>query len=275
MSSNRNQNNRFRPNAEALEERSLMACNVFVDGAGVLNIVGDGANDYVTLYDNGHGDILGVASGVGPFSFSHIKDISIDTGAGNDTVNYTLMGDLQAGTTHTMSVNLRGGDDVFNASLYNYWTGEYSDMERGSLYLMKVVGEDGNDRMFLDAGDTDMRYATMKMAFYGGQGDDIIGMNYAGLVDHGGVSFFAYGNEGNDQIRMSMIADPASVAPAPGGFRGIIEGNDGDDTIYFDLSASSAVGHDQTSIDGGRGADRAFTNIDTAHIYNIESLVII
>lgn len=258
----------FRPELESLEHRNLMTA-VFLDPSGALNIIGDAGNENVTLYDNGHGSIVGSVNGGGAFSFAGVKDIIIDMGAGNDTVNYRLTDHLQAGTSHTMSVNLRGGDDFFNATFNGSSTPNV--FERGSLYLMKVVGEDGNDRMFLDAGNVTMDRATMKIGFYGGEGDDLIGMNYSGLDNYGGVSFFAYGNQGNDTIRMSMWADPASVAPAPGGFRGIIEGNEGDDFIYFDLTAPASVGQAQTSIDGGDGRDIAMTNIDTAHVFNVET----
>ncbi len=262
----------FQPRLEALEARDLMACNVFLDAAGALHIEGDAANDQVTVYDSGQGAVLGVVSGYGPFAFNNVHNIVIDTGAGDDVVNYQFIGDIHD-PMHTVDVNLRAGNDTFNCTFYDYWASGYHDVTPGSLLLMKVVGEDGNDRMFFDAGGgVDMDHSTMKIAFYGGQGDDIIGMSYQGLNDHGGVSFFAYGNEGNDTIRMSMVADRGSVAPAPGGFRGIIEGNDGDDDIYFHLSASSDVSTYQTSINGGRGRDRATTNIDPTHITDVESI---
>src|SRR6185369_4996106 len=126
-----------------------------------------------------------------------------------------------------------------------------TNMLPGSELLIKVVGENGNDNLALDATGVTMDHATMKIAFYGGAGNDQIDMAYSGLVDHGGVSFFAFGNEDNDTIGISVLADPASVAPAPGGFRGFIEGNDGDDNIFYNLSASDSVSTDQVGIDGG------------------------
>ncbi len=264
----------FRPQLEALEQRSLMACNVFLDANGALNIIGDAANDQVTVYDSGHGAVLGIASGHGPFSFANVHSIIIDTGGGDDVVNYQFIDDIHD-PMHKVEVNLRSGNDQFNCTFYDYWSGGYRDVTPGSLLLMKVVGEEGNDRMFFDAGGgVDMDHSTMKISFYGGLGDDILGMAYNGLNDHGGVSFFAYGNEGNDTIRMSMVADPASVSPAPGGFRGIIEGNDGDDDIYFHLSAPRAVSTVESSINGGRGRDRAYTNIDPTKIFEVENITL-
>jgi len=138
---------------------------------------------------------------------------------------------------------------------------------------MKVTGEAGNDQLSFDATGVSMDHATMKVGFYGGADNDTINMAYSGLVDHGGVSLFAFGEEGNDFIGMSMLADPASVAPAPGGFRGIIEAGDNNDTIYFEVSAPDSVSTEQTSIDGGGGTDLAVTDLDPSHVTNCENVL--
>src|SRR4030095_3484056 len=97
--------------------------------------------------------------------------------------------------------------------------------------------------------------ATMKIGFYGGEGNDQIDMSYDGHLDHGGVSFFAYGNEGDDTIRLNMVADDTSVAPHPGGVRGIVEGGDGNDAIFFHQAAPADVSTPgfNNSIDAGAG----------------------
>src|SRR5262245_35065621 len=103
----------FLPSVEGLEQRSLMACSILAAG-GVLTIVGDGANDHVTLYDDGHGSVVGSADGAGDFSYTGIKDIVVDAGAGNDIVDYHITGKIEAGpVAHTIQVNLRDGDDAF------------------------------------------------------------------------------------------------------------------------------------------------------------------
>lgn len=259
--------NRFHPSVEGLEQRSLLAVNV-LENAGVLFIQGDEAANHIEVRDYGNGDVRGSVGGQDDFSFSGIYSIVIDSGAGNDHVSYDLAQDLQPGLTHFVEVNMRDGNDHFDASFGSKQNP--SNMLPGSELMMKVVGENGNDHIALDATGVTMDHATMKIGFYGGAGNDQIDMAYSGLVDHGGVSFFAFGNEDNDTIRLSMLADPASIAPAPGGFRGIIEADDGNDAIFFKHSAPSTVSTDQLSIDGGDGTDHAHTSLDPADVSNCE-----
>ena len=259
----------FCPRVEALEERALMACNVFVGPGGVLNIIGDGAADTIRLEDDGLATVHVDATGFGSHTFTGIRSIVVDSGAGDDFVFYNLQGDLQAGVTRTFDAALREGDDRFFATLYNPNTGKYSDFQQGSLLLLGVKAHEGNDDLFFDAGGgVDMDHATMKIGFHGNDGDDRIGMSWAGLNDHGGVTFWSYGGEGNDLIRQSMWADPASVAPSPGGLRSIAEGQAGDDVIYNYVDAPWAVSTDSSYIDGGDDKDVGMGNVK---IFNCEA----
>lgn len=249
-----------------------MACSVLAAG-GMLTIAGDGASDHIVVRDHGDGTVDGSATGYGDFSASGITGIVIDSGAGDDHVSYNLVGDLQAGITRGVEVNMRDGNDHFDATVGTI--DQAAVLRAGSELLMKVVGEHGNDQILFDAPGVTMDHATMKIAYYGGLGNDDIRMNYSGLVDHGGVSFFAFGNEENDIIRLSMVADPASDAPAPGGFRGIVDAGEGNDGIFYNLAAPSAVSTDQTSIDGGGGIDHALTNLDAGSVSNVENLQLV
>jgi hypothetical protein len=142
-----------------------------------------------------------------------------------------------------------------------------------ALLGMKVVGEQGDDRIALDATGVTMDHATMKIGFYGGEGNDQIAMTYSGHNDHGGVSLFAYGNEGDDTIRMTMAADDTSVAPHPGGFRGVVEGGDGNDAIFFHYVAPVAVSNSvETMIDAGSGTDTVHTDLDPVLVFDAESI---
>lgn len=268
--------NSFRPTVETLEGRSLTAVSVFASPGGVLNVVGDGANDYAAIYDDG-GSGITVKTDNNTYSFAGINSIVVDMGAGNDTVVYNLLGDLQPGVTRKVDVALRQGDDSFFASLYNPSTQTYSNFRQGSLLLMSVKGHEGNDSLLFDAsGGVDMDHATMKIGFYGNEGDDRIGMTYAGLNDHGGVSFFGYGGDGNDLIRMSLWADPHSVAPSPGGFRAQAFGEAGDDSILLLIDAPKAVDTWSSLIDGGDGKnDFAWTNLDPGQVTDCETIVFI
>jgi hypothetical protein len=259
----------FRPSLEGLEARSLMACQVFAAG-GVLNIIGDARPDTVVVRDHGNGFVDGSATGKGVFAYAGIKTIVIDAGAGNDQVSYNLDRPLLPNVTRMVNVALRDGTDSFFASLHGPRGG--GALLPGSLLLMNVTGDRGDDRLVLDANGVTMDHATMKIAFHGGDGNDVLGMAYSGHVDHGGVSLFAFGDRGDDTIGLWMAADAPSVAPAPGGFRGIIDGGLNNDTLLFHLDAPPAVGTAPTSIDGGAGNDLAITDIDTAHVNNVETV---
>jgi hypothetical protein len=91
-------------------------------------------------------------------------------------------------------------------------------------------------------------------------------MSYHGEND-GGVSFLAWGGAGDDLVRASMVADPGSVAPAPGGFRANLEGEAGDDQLTLYISAPREVAV-QGYIDGGEGTDQGITNSPVIEIKN-------
>lgn len=244
-----------------------MAWNIFTVGT-VLHAVGNGANDTLHIYDSGKGVVAGNASGIGVFAKANISAIVVDAGNGNDTVTYHLVGDLEANRVRPVTVALRDGNDVFSANFSNPVTGKVSDLLNKSLLQMKVTGEQGNDDLFIDAGGVDMLGGTMKIAFYGGAGDDRIGMTYQGLVKSGGVSFFGYGGTGNDLLRSSLTADPGSFAPAPGGFRAMMYGEDGNDQLLLNIFAPPAVSATQVLLDGGAGVDIGTGNIHPSRIIN-------
>jgi hypothetical protein len=261
----------FRPSVEGFEDRRVPACTVTAT-AGVLTIVGDAAADHIDIQDSGDGTVQGSATGWGDFSFTGIESVVIDTGGGNDHLAYNFAGDLQPGIAHSLEVNLRDGNDQFAAT----FRGENgpSNMLPDSLLGMKVVGEQGNDRISIDAAGVTMDHATMKIGFYGGEGNDQIDMGYNGHLDQGGVSFFAYGNEGNDTIRLAMVADDTSVAAHPAGFRGVVEGGDGNDAIFFHQAAPAAVSTPgfNNSIDAGDGTDTVHTDLDPLNVLNAETV---
>src|SRR5262249_41660554 len=145
--------------------------------------------------DQGNDVVEGSATGYGDFKFSGITDIVIDSGNGNDLVCYTLVNDLQPGIVRRVNVDLRDGNDIFAGALHAPL--QPRRFLPGSELLMKVVGEQGDDQLLLDAMGVTMDHATMKIGFYGGLGNDKISMDYSGFVDHGGISLFAFGDEGS------------------------------------------------------------------------------
>jgi hypothetical protein len=239
---------------------------------GVLQIVGDAAADHIEIQDAGDGTVRGSATGRGDFAVADITAVVIDTGAGNDHLAYNFAGDLQPGIDHSLEVNLRDGNDQF-AATFRGETGP-SNMLPGSLLGMKIVGEAGDDRLSVDATGVTMDHATMKLGFYGGGGNDQIAMTYDGHLDHGGVTLEAFGDVGNDTIRLTMVADATSVAPHPGGFRGIIDGGDGNDAIFYHQAAPVTVSTPgfNNFIEAGSGTDTVHTDLDPALVSNAENL---
>src|SRR4051812_18254871 len=128
----------FRPRVEGLEDRRLLTCNVWTDAGfpGYLFITGDAAADHVAVQDNGDGTVQVSATGADDVAAAGVVEVVIDTGAGNDHVEYNFAGDLQPGT-HAVEVNLRDGNDHF-AATFNGVNGP-SNFLPGSLLGMKVV----------------------------------------------------------------------------------------------------------------------------------------
>src|SRR4051812_35631293 len=100
---------RTSPRLEALEERNCPSASISVF-FGTMLVIGDSSDNVVTISDSGSGGVtasITSSSNIVTRTASHIRNILVLTGDGDDTVNYTLTGTLSG--FHSLSVNLGGG----------------------------------------------------------------------------------------------------------------------------------------------------------------------
>src|SRR5947209_1048535 len=108
------------PRLESLEDRCLLACTVSVDSNGVLNITGDDTANSVQINDNGTGttgNITVICDGMTTTPAAAVTQIKVNTLGGNDTVLYSLTGNLNGQTR--LRVDLGTGNDNFAATVNN------------------------------------------------------------------------------------------------------------------------------------------------------------
>lgn len=98
---------RFAPHLETLEAREVPAVQIFVSNH-ILQVVGDGHSNVISILDNGQGTIT-VVAGKEQFIATGIHNVNIATGGGGDQVSYQLTGKLQ--TTENVTATLGKGSD--------------------------------------------------------------------------------------------------------------------------------------------------------------------
>ena len=228
----------FRPSAEELEQRRLLATASF--SGGVLTITGDSvANDLEVTVDESVvkvTDHLGtpttdVSTG-GDVDPKDVTKIVVNTNDGDNTVDLRAVTSGNGFTKSPPAVVTAGTEND------TVWGTEFNDTIIGDLGEDELYGEDGNDRIFADdevedddlwtpQEITDCQSALQHESFEpdpntlsGGEGDDIV----VGGGDDDDLS----GGDGND----------------------LIIGWDGDDTLY-----------------GGEGSDNLRAGDDADHLY--------
>lgn len=238
---------------ERMDERDVPACIVGLGAPDTLVVTGNAASDTVIINDNGAGVITGSATGWGAFTFSGIKQIQVNTWAGNDHVVYNLTRNLGATQQRTVSVQLGAGNDAFTANLFNPRNGVGSDLLEASRLTISAAGGEGNDSLRVNAlHDVDVTIsAALNVNLLGESGHDAISADYHGqnngLVALRGLN----GGTGNDSIHGSIQEDVGSV----GASIGLAQGGDGDDRIGLFM----ATQHPPllALLDGGAGTDMA------------------
>lgn len=220
----------------------VLANSGFILGSnGVAIDMGDG-NDQITLEDGSQ--VFGeIRLGTGNDTLSAVdveSDLTIDAGAGNDTVTSGLGDDLISGGA---------GDDVIDGS-------EGDDTLKGDAGNDRLLGGLGDDILFGGDGNDTLSGGEGNDTLYGDAGNDTIdGDDGNDRIYAGGGADFVYGGAGDDRVYGSDGNDEVH-----GG-----EGNDelhgegGDDRLYGDAGNDTfygGIGND--ALFGGEGNDRLF-----------------
>lgn len=282
--------NRIQCAVEALEDRNLMAVAVqLVDRGSTLRITGDTAAEWIHIHQNDSLNSLSVQWGVvsstvaaaSPpaleYTSSSIKRIVVDTRGGNDNLTYTVDGssfsysknisiDMGAGNDTVMvdmggqlfvPVGFDGGDSeggLLPEPPYS-WPSP-TPLEIQSPLNLTVQGGVGNDTV--DAIFGHIR-AGMTFRSLGGVGNDSLSASLAGAISGRTVVVDQDGGLGNDQLAVYM--NGASVE-SDARLSVIQRGGWGNDKISLDAYGliQGALLVNQL---GGNGTDKLRTSINS------------
>jgi hypothetical protein len=188
---------------EPLEGRDLFSCAVAVPVAGTLNVTCDANNDNVRIYDNGNGvvsvtsfnHVAGAYVTAGPIG--GIRAVNVNSGYGDDYVQYQLTGDMLFGPpSRSVNVDLSVGNDAFL-----FYAANDIDIPVGKYFYLNANGSYGNDNL---------------RAHYYGELDGYLNVQLRGWVGNdflhtdarlqtgsaGSLIARAYGEYDNDTINM-------------------------------------------------------------------------
>jgi hypothetical protein len=244
---------RFRPQLESLNDRIVPSVTWTVD-AGVLTITGTQGADTVDIQDDGtnltvtaDGETLDLSSA------GTVTDVVLHLQAGNDTVSYTLAGDLAAGAARTLDVSLGNGQDTFTATL----NGNVLD---GATLDVKVQGGNGKDNLSFAAAATDVAAgASVSVDLSGGNGKDVVDATYAGQL-LGDFTFSADGNNGKDEVS----GDLTFAAGSTGTVDATVEGHNGKDDLTLMVTDNSGDDNNPETVDPSTLASLSAT-VESGH----------
>ncbi len=244
--------NNFVPKLESLDDRIVPSCT-WVENGNVLTITGSqGAND-VVIEDDGT-TLTITCDGESVDVSANVTDVVLCLRAGNDTVSYTLTGDLAAGASRSIEAKLGNGNDSFTATL----DGNLLD---GSSLDVTARGANGKDTLSFVAADVGAD-ASLSVEMQGGNGKDAIDATLSGVL-LGDFVFLADGGNGKDEVLGDLTFDAGSTGTADAQVLGknspdtlalLVTDNSGDDGDASTTDAST-LGTSSFVVDGGRGPD--------------------
>jgi hypothetical protein len=237
-----------RLNLEGLEDRAVPATSVTQAG-NVLNIVGDGGTNIVTISDSDN-SIQVTADGVTQ-DFVGVQTINVDTFGGTDIVNYNLV-DEELNSVRTLSVELGDGNDFFRAQAI-----DIADIGSGGNLTMDVNGQKGNDLIqFAYTEDFDVRSGgNLSVTANGDKGKDVMTFTQFGEQD-GNISVVLVGGQDRDLIGINIVAEDdsegnifvAAVGQGGNDLLGVLVHTDTDFTGTLSGFATGDAGNDDAIV---------------------------
>ena len=257
-----------------IEDRLSASDRAFVFTDGDDQIV----MSHLTAEADGITDITSTSSNVNIEFAQPTNEISIDAGAGNDSVDLLS---IDPQFTNPMTIRGRNGDDVIDATLFNLPVtivgGNGDDEIFGSDFDDKLFGSDGNDALIGNGGndalngqdgDDFMSGGTGIDSANGGAGDDVTFWAIDDSIDiiagGDGIDGLAvFGTTSDDQftitnvdsrVTIGLTDDPAAAINAGGTEVFLLDLGEGDDhaTIGSLVDVSNLV---QIDVHGGSGDD--------------------
>jgi Ca2+-binding RTX toxin-like protein len=284
-------NNRFEFLLEGLETRTLLAVDVALadDASGVLRIIGDNADNEVSVEVVGDNVVVSIADGEGvqqhEFASSEVTSLYFLGKGGDDSFeNLTNLeslaygnegNDLLIGGSNSDALHGGAGNDVIEG-------GDGDDSLHGDSGNDRLYGGRGEDKLYgwtgndeLDGGDDDdyLSGYSGNDKLIGGLGDDDLhGHTGNDELDGGDGHDKLYGFRGNDVLRGGNGNDYL------GGWSGNddMDGGEGDDMLYGNYGDDTMIGgggHDilvgregRDNMQGGSGRDILIGGDGSDHI---------
>ncbi len=229
----------FQPRFETLEPRRCLAAFVKAVGTSLL-IRGDEADNQIAVVDEGAAGVSVSLDGGEPVTFAGARQIILQTGGGNDSVQLALGGpDTRVGK---LSASLGAGDDVLDLSLSNLG---------GKALAVSVSGDSGQD--WLAFHEVDEFTGNLSISASGGDGDDYIAFHEVDEFQ-GTLSFSASGGNGADEVGIIIVHGLVGTLNVN------TSGGSGDDLMYHEVD--KPVGKLRMATSGGSGDDVMIHEVD-------------
>jgi hypothetical protein len=198
MSSRHSRRNGFVPRMEVLEDRWCPSVTLQTNGPE-LRIQGNAAADIISISDNGAGRVSVTANGQ-TRAFNGITQVRVDSGDGNDSVDYQLTGSTV--TDHLVRIDLGSGTDSVSLRA--------SGVQLGGKVEFDVSGGTGADTISADLAV--QVTGQLKLGLQGGEGNDTIVANVAlAARSTGQVEAVVNGNDGDDQLTLNVTGTARSL----------------------------------------------------------------
>ncbi len=230
---------------EPLEPRCLLSVNItFV--AGALGITGDALADWIQVTDNGDGTaVVAVPSDPAhavPVLFAGVTDITIDTGDGNNIVDYLLdAGAVAPGAFAPANLVFQAGLGKDSVFFTQHLPAVLNTPGQAANVLVDLVGGKNVFQLAADGAAPVLPGefpALVNLTFLGGVSTDTASLSFTGLFTN--VVIDTSGTLGKDTVLMNYSDVPVGlVSPLT---VSMSEGKD-----VFRLSAASSIPGDPAS----------------------------
>jgi hypothetical protein len=249
MDPNRGRSGRTLLNLEALEDRCCPSGIAYNAQLHTLTLTGDATNSTFTVRDSGNGTVSAtVVDGHGhqtTLSKSGVQHIAIQSGSGNDRINYTLLNRLTA--SEQISLNLGKGTDTVSL--------DFSKGVAASSLSLNVEGGQGSDQVNAVFGaihNTHLNFATHLGTgpgqFHAALNGDLTGTANVNLSVKGNVAY-----DGMNVAVHGNVAASAALTIAE-------QGGAGKDTMHADYWGR-VDGHLTVNLTGGAQFDWIESNV--------------
>jgi hypothetical protein len=280
---NRDRTRRFYPRFERLEDRCCPS-TVAIHGSTLL-IHGGNSSSQIAITDDGQGNVSATVDGQ-TVSGSGVNHVVVNTGKGDDTITYTLTGQLTTsehlqfqlgkGTsqlTLDFSKGTSGGDLAIgiNGHGTDTVTSTFGDFNNTNLFFRANFGR-GDDTVTTNLDGNILGTSQVRFNLHTGSGDDTVQFNAQGTsTDSTNPNAPMSGVQIDPSALLAINlnggagSDTATVTYEGvdnGGLKLNVNGGPGGDTVTANVTADSgSTGSIDAAVAGGPGNDNLTLNV--------------